>query len=165
MKHLPCGVLTRPGSAGTIRGPNSTRAGPLSGLTAPHDEMRHGERPIPPDDDPSYRAPDGYEDAEPGTVLRSRDVEIGFLGLISQPVKAVQLLYRTTHLHEEPEVAVTTVLVPAQCEPDIANPMLSYQCAIVNARSTPWRRVVSPRSPCDAAHDRSARSLRRSTYW
>ena len=83
-----------------------------------------------PDDDPFYRAPQDYEQAEPGMVLRSRDVEIGFLCLISQRVKVTQLLYRTTNLHEEPEVAVTTVLVPEQRESDVAYPVLSYQCAI-----------------------------------
>lgn len=96
----------------------------------PHDELRRGDRPVSPDDDPFYRAPQGYEHAEPGAVLRSRDVEIGFLGLISQPVKATQLLYRTTNLHEEAEVAVTTVLVPAHREPGAADRILSYQCAI-----------------------------------
>src|SRR5436853_2361531 len=80
----------------------------------PHEELRRGERPISPDDDPFYQAPQGYEHTEPGAVLRSRDVEIGFLGLVGQCVKATQLLYRTTNLHEEPEVAVTTVFVPAQ---------------------------------------------------
>lgn len=98
--------------------------------SAPHDELRRGEPPISPDDDPFYRAPQGYEHAEPGTVLRSRDVEIGFLGLVRQRVKATQLLYRTTNLHEEPEVAVTTVFVPAQPKSDVAYPVLSYQCAI-----------------------------------
>lgn len=49
----------------------------------PHEGLRRGERPISPDDDPFYRAPQGYEQAEPGTVLRSRDVGIGFLGLIA----------------------------------------------------------------------------------
>jgi triacylglycerol lipase len=96
----------------------------------PHEELRRGERPISPDDDPFYRAPQGYEHAEPGAVLRSRDVEIGFLGLVGQRVKATQLLYRTTNLHEEPEVAVTTVFVPAQRKSDVAYPVLSYQCAI-----------------------------------
>jgi hypothetical protein len=109
---------------------DSYSATPLTLASVPHDELRRGERPMSPDDDPFYRAPQGYELAEPGTVLRSRDVEIGFLGLISQRVQATQLLYRTTNLHEEPEVAVTTVLIPAQRESDVAYPVLSYQCAI-----------------------------------
>lgn len=109
---------------------DSHSATPVKAANPPHDGLRRGERPISPDDDPFYQAPQGYEHTEPGTVLRSRDVEIGFLGLISQPVKAIQLLYRTTNLHEEPEVAVTTVLVPSQRESDVADRVLSYQCAI-----------------------------------
>ena len=102
----------------------------VKAASPPHAELRRSERPISPDDDPFYQAPLGYEHAEPGTVFRSRDVEIGFLGLISQPVQATQLLYRTTNLHEEPEVAVTTVLIPAQRASDVTYPILSYQCAI-----------------------------------
>ena len=109
---------------------DSHSATPTRATSPPHRELRRGERPIPPDDDPFYQAPPGYEHTEPGTILRSRDVEIGFLGLISQQVQATQLLYRTTNLHEEPEVAVTTVLVPAQRESDVRCPVLSYQCAI-----------------------------------
>jgi alpha-beta hydrolase superfamily lysophospholipase len=96
----------------------------------PHEGVRRGQRPLTPEEDPFYRPPAGYEQAEPGDVLRSRDVEIGFLGLITQRVNATQLLYRTTNLHNEPEVAVTTVLVPQQRDPAVACPVLSYQCAI-----------------------------------
>ena len=96
----------------------------------PHEELRRGERPLTPDEDSFYCPPPGFEGAEPGTVLRSRAVEIGFLGLISQKVNATQLLYRTTNLHDEPEVAVTTVLVPEQRDAELACPVLSYQCAI-----------------------------------
>ncbi len=98
--------------------------------TAAHQELTGGEPLLPPDEDPFYEPPPGYADAEPGTVLRSRDVQIGFLGLIAQRVTATQLLYRTTDLHGEPEVAVTTVLVPAERDPELPCPMLSYQCAI-----------------------------------
>ena len=118
---------------------NSYSGPPEKVASPPHDHVRRGEVPIPPDDDPFYEAPQGYERAEPGAVLRSRDVEIGFLGLINQRVKATQLLYRTTNLHDEPEVAVTTVLVPEQRESDTTYPVLSYQCAIdaVSSRCFP----------------------------
>ena len=118
---------------------NSYSGPPEKVASPPHDDVRRGEVPIPPDDDPFYEAPQGYERAEPGAVLRSRDVEIGFLGLINQRVKATQLLYRTTNLHNEPEVAVTTVLVPEQRESDTTYPVLSYQCAIdaVSSRCFP----------------------------
>jgi triacylglycerol lipase len=95
-----------------------------------HERVHRGERPLTPDDDPFYRPPSAYEQANPGDVLRSRDVKIGFLGLIGQRVSATQLLYRTTNLHNEPEVAVTTVLVPEQRYPGLVCPLLSYQCAI-----------------------------------
>ena len=107
---------------------NSTADEYMTGAT--HEELRRGERPLTPDDDPFYEAPSGYEQAQPGAVLRSRAVELGFLGVIRQPVTATQLLYRTTNLHNEPEVAVTTVLVPAQRDPELGCPVLSYQCAI-----------------------------------
>lgn len=96
----------------------------------PHEELRPGERPLSPDDDPFYQPPPGYEQAECGTVLRSRTVELGFLGVLPQSFPATQLLYRSTNLHDDPEVAVTTVLLPEQRDPHAVCPVLSYQCAI-----------------------------------
>lgn len=96
----------------------------------PHEEL-HGGGPLRvPDEDPFYQPPPGYQHANPGDLLRSRDVELGFLGVIPQPVRAIQLLYRSTNLHGEPEVAVTTVLLPEQPDPARVSPVLSYQCAI-----------------------------------
>src|SRR5439155_925453 len=81
------------------------------------EELRRGKRPRPPDDDPFYQPPPRYEESAPGSVLRSRTVELGFLGVLPQSFTAIQLLYRTTNLHGDPEVAVTTVLVPEQRDP------------------------------------------------
>src|SRR5258708_35658362 len=78
-----------------------------------HEELQRKTRPVLPADDPFYRPPAGFEHAEPGTVLRSRVVELAFLGLIPQRFAATQLLYRTTDMHGAPEATVTTVLVPA----------------------------------------------------
>jgi alpha-beta hydrolase superfamily lysophospholipase len=108
----------------------TNRASAAAATDAPHQGLRRGQRPLTPDEDLFYQAPDGFEAAEPGTVLRSRAVEIGFFGLIGQKVNATQLLYRTTNLHGEAEVAVTTVLVPQQRDAEQACPVLSYQCAI-----------------------------------
>ena len=80
----------------------------------PHEELVRGTRPQLPCDDPFYDPPPGYQHAAPGTVLRSRDVELAFLGLIPQRVKATQLLYRTTNMHGDPDAAATTVIVPAE---------------------------------------------------
>ena len=95
-----------------------------------HEELQRKVHPLLPADDPFYQPPDGFQHAEPGTVLRSRDVEVAFLGVIPQPVTAIQLLYRTTDMHSVPEAAVTTVIVPAERAPGRTTPLLSYQCAI-----------------------------------
>lgn len=97
---------------------------------APHEEWQRKVRPLLPSDDPFYQPPPGYQHTEPGTVLRSRDVELAFLGLIPQPVTATQLLYRTTDMKGKPEAAATTVIVPAELAPGQPCPLLSYQCAI-----------------------------------
>ena len=96
----------------------------------PHEPLQRKVRPLLPSDDPFYQPPRGYQHAEPGTVLRSRDVELAFLGLIPQPVKAIQLMYRTMDMHGQPEATVTTVIVPVELDPEQACPLLSYQCAI-----------------------------------
>src|SRR3984885_7503953 len=96
----------------------------------PHEDLQPKARPLLPTDDPFYRPPSGFQHSEPGTVLRSRDVELAFLGLIPQPVSAIQLLYRTMDLNGQPEACVTTVIVPAERAPGQTCPLLSYQCAI-----------------------------------
>lgn len=102
-----------------------------------HQEMVAKTTPPLPADDPFYLPPAGFEHAEPGTVLRSRDVELAFLGLLPVRATGVQLLYRTTDMNGQPEAVVTTVLVPAG---RVATPRLvSYQCAIdaVSSRCFP----------------------------
>ena len=81
---------------------------------APHQPLQRKARPVVPAFDSFYRPPAGFEHARPGTVLRSRDVELAFLGLVPQKLSATQLLYRTTDLNGAPEVAVTTVVVPTE---------------------------------------------------
>lgn len=96
----------------------------------PHQGLQRGSKPLLPHDDPFCLPPEGFEHAEPGTVLRSRDVELAFLGLIPQRFTAVQLLYRTTDLHGDPEAGVTTLLVPTERSEQTPCPVVSYQCAI-----------------------------------
>jgi pimeloyl-ACP methyl ester carboxylesterase len=95
-----------------------------------HEELDRNARPLLPLEDPFYQPPPGYQHAPPGMVLRSRDVELAFLGLIPQRVRATQLLYRTTDTNGKPEAAVTTVIVPPDRDPEQTCPLLSYQCAI-----------------------------------
>jgi alpha-beta hydrolase superfamily lysophospholipase len=96
----------------------------------PHEELQRKVRPLLPSDDPFYQPPPGYQHAAPGTVLRSRDVELALLGLIPQRITATQLLYRTMDLNGKPEAAATTVIVPSERAPGQVCPLLSYQCAI-----------------------------------
>jgi pimeloyl-ACP methyl ester carboxylesterase len=98
--------------------------------TAPHQDLRPGSRPELPTRDPFYVPPAGFEHARPGTVLRSRDVELAFLGRIRQPVAATQLLYRSADLNGNPQAVVTTVVAPAERTPERPCPIVSYQCAI-----------------------------------
>ena len=106
---------------------------------APHEDLVRGRRPVLPSKDPFHTPPAGFHHAAPGTVLRSRDVELGFLGLIPQRVTATQLLYRTTDRHGEPQACVTTVLVPAGHSRHHVRHVVSYQCAIdaVSSRCFP----------------------------
>ncbi|MFI1915585.1 lipase family protein [Nocardia sp. NPDC020380] len=87
-------------------------------------------RPMPPSRDPFYRAPAGFARHAPGTILRTRPVEIALLGIVPQQVTAWQLLYRSTDLHGSPEVAVTTVLLPSGARPDPQRPLLAFQTAM-----------------------------------
>lgn len=96
----------------------------------PHEELQRKVRPLLPTDDPFYQPPAGFQHAAPGTVLRSRDVELAFIGLIPQSITATQLLFRTTDMNGTPEAAVTTVIVPADAAPGKTIPLVSYQCAI-----------------------------------
>ena len=106
---------------------------------APHEELQPKARPLLPSDDPFYEPPPGYQHATPGTVLRSRDVELAFLGLVPQRTMATQLLYRTTDMNGLPVAAATTVIVSADVTPERPCPVLSYQCAIdaVSSRCFP----------------------------
>jgi alpha-beta hydrolase superfamily lysophospholipase len=95
-----------------------------------HEELVRTARPVVPAKDPFYEPPPGFEHSKPGTVLRSRDVELAFLGLVPQQFTATQLLYRTTDLNGLPQATVTTVIVPTERAANGPVPLVSYQCAI-----------------------------------
>ncbi len=107
--------------------------------SAPHEDFDRDARPALPAKDAFYEPPAGFEHARPGTVLRSRDVQLAFLGVVPQQMTATQLLYRTTDHTGAPEAAVTTVIVPAERSTTKPMPVVSYQCAIdaVSARCFP----------------------------
>ena len=100
------------------------------------------EGPVtPPERDPFYTAPDGWETVACGTVLRTRPVRLALFGRLRQRIDSWQLLFRTRDLENRPHVSVTTVLLPADSGRGSAGgrPLLSYQCAIdaVSGRSFP----------------------------
>ncbi len=104
---------------------------PTFDWTVPHTDERTVRRPLRPGDDPFYDAPSDVAAMAPGTIVRSRQVRIAFLGLVTQRgLTAWQLAYRSTDLHGRPEVAVTTVLVPRGHDPQRPQRLVAYQCAI-----------------------------------
>ncbi|KAF2998173.1 hypothetical protein E8E13_003389 [Curvularia kusanoi] len=85
--------------------------------------------PIPPAQDPFYLPPPGFESAAPGTILKSRPApaKLEVLSLVPVNIKQVtQLLYRTTNAMGQPEVTVSTVLVPENAD---YSKLVSYQVA------------------------------------
>ncbi|MGW4636838.1 hypothetical protein ACWEMY_29080, partial [Nocardia sp. NPDC004415] len=83
-------------------------------------------QPSPPLDD-FYGIPDGLADTAPGTVLKSRSVDLKQLQLLPLDVAAWQLLYRTVDADGKPDAAVTTVMLPhGEAKP---RPLLSFQAA------------------------------------
>ncbi|MDJ0394808.1 lipase family protein [Rhodococcus sp. G-MC3] len=99
------------------------------------EESPRPRRATLPDDDAFYSPPEGFEEHEPGTVLRHREVEVALYGSIPQQVDAWQLLYRTTDLNGVAQVSVTTVLMQRGSVAEIPR-LLSYQCAIDAVSST-----------------------------
>ncbi|WP_306358627.1 MULTISPECIES: lipase family protein [unclassified Nocardia] len=83
--------------------------------------------PQPVDVDPFYQAPEGFESAAPGDILRSREVQLAVLTVLPVRVRAWQLLYRTTDLFEQPTVAATTVAVPVGADTARSRPLVSHQ--------------------------------------
>ncbi|WP_054815450.1 lipase family protein [Nocardia arizonensis] len=88
-----------------------------------------GTPPLP-SADPFHRPPRGFAKKPPGTILRTRRVDIGLFGLVPQRVSAWQLLYRSCDLHGTPEVAITTVLLPQDIDPTADRPLLAFQTAM-----------------------------------
>ncbi|OJJ42620.1 hypothetical protein ASPZODRAFT_137230 [Penicilliopsis zonata CBS 506.65] len=81
---------------------------------------------LPPTEDPWYTAPEGYESATPGTVLRIRSAPGNLTEIVGNSSAAYNILFRTTDSLYGASWAVTTVFVPE--EEDCENPsLLSYQ--------------------------------------
>ncbi len=82
-----------------------------------------------PDPDAFYHDATGLADAEPGEVLRFREIDAA----VYSGARGWQVAFRSTNSHGAPIVGVTTVFIPPAPAPQgAARPMLSYQ-PIVNA--------------------------------
>ncbi|GAB1320870.1 Lipase 1 [Madurella fahalii] len=84
--------------------------------------------------DPWYRAPDGWETAEPGSVLRIRQHAYNMTPIAIKNVRdTFQVLFRSTDSQENATWGVTTVFLPNKPRCDASNlsnctqPILSYQ--------------------------------------
>lgn len=84
---------------------------------------------LPPDQDPFYVPPAGYESDPNGTVLRSRSIVAIYL-VVPVPVKAYQVLYKSTDGHGAPVAEAATILVPiAPWTGNGKRPLVAYQLA------------------------------------
>jgi hypothetical protein len=95
---------------------------PASATLAPHVAAAI----TPPQHDPFYKPPAGYASTAPGTILRSRPVNLAVLGFLPQNVQAWQVLYRSTNYQGKPMATVTTVVRPSGPAPKA---VVSYQVA------------------------------------
>lgn len=83
--------------------------------------------PPPPAEDHFYKPPHRYKHRHIGSILRSRRIESGSFGGISENLDAWQLLYRTKNARRKPEATVATILEPKGAAPDGPRPLVAYQ--------------------------------------
>jgi len=79
--------------------------------------------PKPPSQDPWYKAPNGFESAAPGAVLKIRKAPGNLTTTATSCAAVYNILYRTTNSLYKPTWAVTTVFVPKTKQAAL----LSYQ--------------------------------------
>lgn len=104
--------------------------------------------PLPPSQDPWYKAPPGFELKQPGDILRIRPAPGNLTTVVKNSSAAYHILYRTTDSRHEPAWAVTSLFLPKSfySSPSGKMALLSYQFAYntVNLDSSPsiglyWR--------------------------
>lgn len=83
----------------------------------------------PPDQDPFYRPPPGYQSAAPGTVLGDRPASAALYGAFALHVNAWQILYRTADTQGAAEAATALIVEPTGAAPAGGRPLVSYQVA------------------------------------
>ncbi|KAF3479673.1 lipase 3 [Arthroderma uncinatum] len=85
------------------------------------------DAPLPPSEDPFYRPPPGYENAEPGTILRYRATPFPIALFRLVPINLAsthQVLYRSSDTFRKPTATVSSILVPYNAN---MSKLLSYQ--------------------------------------
>lgn len=94
---------------------------------ATHEHVRRGL--TPPSEDPFYAAPVGYENASPGDILayRKAPAKLAVFQAIPLNLKEVwQVSYRTTDASGNPQVSVSTIIIPYNAT---YSKVVSYQIA------------------------------------
>ncbi|HEX5356565.1 MAG TPA: lipase family protein [Aquabacterium sp.] len=98
-----------------------------------------------PTPDPFYQYTDStpLSSIQPGTVLKTRTIQYRIMGL-PLPLKAVQLLYRSTDALSRPSVNVTTVIKPNCLLCLNRNKVISYQSLYdsLNPEDSPSRAIA-----------------------
>ncbi|WFD35411.1 hypothetical protein MCUN1_002265 [Malassezia cuniculi] len=109
----------------------------LLALVYPLLVLANGRQPYP-DDDPFYTPPHGWEDSQPGDILRSRKIEPGAYGAVRLNVDAWQILYRTERTNSTPLATVTTILVPSNADTSKLVSMASPENACTTKCAPSW---------------------------
>ncbi|KAK7751919.1 hypothetical protein SLS62_006220 [Diatrype stigma] len=136
--------------------------------------------PVPPSEDPFYTAPQDFELASPGTILRIRHDPGNLTAVVANTSAVYNIIYRTTDTRYRPSWAVTTLLVPktpletryptgnttAQGQGALLSYQIPYNSADVN--SSPSYRLgtdyATPSTVGPPATDGIAKALGRGWY-
>ena len=76
------------------------------------DKRASGATPLPPSQDPFYTAPNNYQSAAPGAILRVREAPGNATAQVQNCSAVYNILYRTTDSQYQPTWAVTTLFIP-----------------------------------------------------
>lgn len=86
------------------------RASPAS-LAPEYHSLEH-RAPTVPAEDPFYDAP-AYESQRPGTIIRTREVQLAAIGLLPLSIKSAhQFLHWTVDLYGKPQANMATLIIP-----------------------------------------------------
>lgn len=92
---------------------------------------RSTSTPLPPSEDPWYRAPENFEATTPGHILRFREAPGDLCSIVANCSRAFNVIYRTTDNNDNASWAVTTLLAPHRNVSERPNrALLSYQIPI-----------------------------------